>query len=348
MKLLSVALFVLLQIITFLGAFSIDETPVCSIYTPNSILNRKKDFYTWSLGSRERYSTCSGVTWFHDCYLAVLNLFGRKIDTYKFDVTTMTVEHLQEINNELGARFTSSENLVVSPDESLLAVCSDGPEAGVKIYSVDLKTHRIDPKPACIISTNDMIHSVRFTPDGQYLLVAGFCYDEAVVVYKVIKTPTTIECKRVYQQPGKSKQLKAKGINVTRDGRFVIVVYCVCVGDSSSISHKWLLEVYTFDSVSGRIGSCVDSSQEGNPSSIFEDVVFIDNDRMFILSDQCNDFLSIYAFDPKLGKIGSSPQIFHGDKTGLSFPHGIGVSSDGKFLAVTNYGDDKLNVYRLS
>jgi 6-phosphogluconolactonase (cycloisomerase 2 family) len=33
--------------------------------------------------------------------------------------------------------------------------------------------------------------------------------------------------------------------------------------------------------------------------------------------------------------------------TGLSFPHGLDASADGKFVAVTNYGDDTLRIDRV-
>jgi 6-phosphogluconolactonase (cycloisomerase 2 family) len=31
---------------------------------------------------------------------------------------------------------------------------------------------------------------------------------------------------------------------------------------------------------------------------------------------------------------------------GLTFPHGVDVSADGKFVAITNYGDDTLRIFR--
>ena len=34
-------------------------------------------------------------------------------------------------------------------------------------------------------------------------------------------------------------------------------------------------------------------------------------------------------------------------KAQISYPHGIALSSDNKFLAVSHYGDDKVTIYLL-
>ena len=48
------------------------------------------------------------------------------------------------------------------------------------------------------------------------------------------------------------------------------------------------------------------------------------------------------------GQIGESRILLQNPEAQLSFPHGLSISPDGKYLAVTNYGDDTVKIYALS
>jgi hypothetical protein len=76
--------------------YSINPTPLQTLYTPDSILNRKENVKVLYAGTRKRYSTCTGAAWFHENYLAVLNLHGKKIETYQFNADTLTCTPLQK------------------------------------------------------------------------------------------------------------------------------------------------------------------------------------------------------------------------------------------------------------
>ncbi len=341
-------LLLFLQLSMSLVAFSISETPVCSVFTPDSILNRKEKYYQLYAGTKQRYSTCTGVTWFHDNYIAALNFYGQKINTYTFNTATISFEPLQEINNAQGATFTQVENLVVSPDGTWLAVCAGGFEAGVSFYSIDLKTHLINPKPIYALGTSYLVHGARFSPDGKYLATAGFNRDAAISLYKVVKKAGSIELMRVYKKSNDIRDLCCKGINFTNDGRFAVVVYAAGVGDYQRNPKKGVIEVYGFNAVNGSLGKFICSTDNGSPSFCCEDVLFIDDDRALMITDQQNSMLAIYPFDPVTGLIGSAITYMYPEKSQLDFPHGLSLKADGKYLAVTNYGDDAFKVYQVN
>lgn len=96
--------------------FTFDVIHLCDIYTKNSILNNKENYRPLPVGNRKRYATCTGATWFHENYLAVLNLYGEKLTTYKFNKEENKFIFLQEISNKDGAQFEYPENLAISPD----------------------------------------------------------------------------------------------------------------------------------------------------------------------------------------------------------------------------------------
>ena len=66
-----------------------------------------------------------------------------------------------------------------------------------------------------------------------------------------------------------------------------------------------------------------------------------------VLSDQGHDTLIVYPFDPETGQIDPNYTLIQNPEAQLSFPHGLSISDDGNYLAVSNYGDDKFNLYQI-
>lgn len=342
-----ITLFFLIHTLAPLLSLSIDSTPICSVYTPNSILDHKEKYRPLFIGTKERYATCTGATWFHENYLAVINLYGRKIDTYKFYPQKNRFEFLQEINNTQGAQLTNSENLVVSPDGSLLALCSGDPHAGIKIYRINMKTHFINPKPILNLNSDSLVHNIRFTPDGKYLATTSWNNNEAVCIYKFFKNSRRVILKRQSQLKNTNLDLVTKGINFTQDGKFAVIAQSAKASSNQKDPIKGLISVYTFDPVHGSFGDLVCSIDTGYKEFCYEDIAFIDNDRTIIFADQNNNALTSYSFNSTTGQISPDYLCVHGKETQLDFPHGIGVKKDGKYLVVTNYGDDKFSLYRI-
>ena len=63
-----------------------------------------------------------------------------------------------------------------------------------------------------------------------------------------------------------------------------------------------------------------------------------------LVVDQGADAITLFEFDAEDRTIAPAG-VFAG---GLSFPHGIDVSTDGRFVAMTNYGDDSVCIARLA
>lgn len=336
--------FFLLQSVPSYAVVSISNTPVCTVRTTNSILEQKENYTPYFIGYRKRWATCTGAAWLDD-HLFVLNLYGQKISTYRFHSSQNHFELVHEISNSDGVQLTNSENLVVSPDASLLALCSDGPNAGVKIYSIDAKKHAIEPIPIFMLKTNELVHNVRFTPDGAYLAITTWDNNASISIYKIVRGLNTIDLTCVYQKVNESKCMVVKGINFTKDGKFAVVVYSVKAGEGKKIRLRGFIAIHKFDHITGKLGKPI--------CSVFgrfccEDVVFLNNDNAFVCSDQNNDSLTLYPFNPITGKIGSNVTTIQGPETKLSFPHGLALTPDGSYLVVTNYGDDTFSLYQVN
>ena len=218
--------------ILFLGIISLNAhtvislKPICSVYTPNSILEHKTNYKPLFLGpKRKRYATCTGAAWFHEHYLAVLNLYGEKLISYTFDKEKKVFTMLQQIDNEQGAQLSHPEQLAISSDGTLLAI-SNSRISNIQFYTIDKTTHLIDPKPIFTLPACGLVHNLRFTADGNYFACGTFDYDEAVRIYKLVRNAGSVHLELVYkEQSDCSKFLRAKGINFTQDNRYAVIYH---------------------------------------------------------------------------------------------------------------------------
>ena len=108
-----------------------------------------------------------------------------------------------------------------------------------------------------------------------------------------------------------------------------------------------LLAIYPFSAKSGlrRIPVSSGSSELGlsNP----DDLSFFPTGRHIVVSNQDLDTAVIVAVDPLTGALGKQCGTLVNPDAQLSYPHGTAVSRDGQYLAIANYGHDKLTIYAL-
>ena len=330
-----------------ISSFVFNSKPICKVYTPDSILLHKADYKPLALGGRMRYATCTGAAWFHGTYLAVLNLFGEHMTIYAFDEERNEFTIIQHITNQQGARFSHAEQVCVSPDGTLLVVV-DARIATINVYSIDLESHLINPSPMFVLTVRGLIHNARFTSDGRYFAYGSFYNKESVGIYKVMRNQGTVNFERVYTRSHTYPLVSVKGVNFTQDSRYIVLAYAPSARTADRILNagkplESLLVVHKFNQ-NGSVGAIVCFVTV--PGSI-EDIAFLDNDHVIVASDQYHDILHVYPFDAKTGQIASAYTSIQNPDAQLSFPHGMSVSHDGKYLVVTNFGDDTFNLYRI-
>ena len=316
---------------------------ITTVFTPDSILQNKEEYKPLCFCDRWRYGTCTGAVWFHDTYLATVNLYGEKINTYRFNEETKTFDSVEQVQNQSGAHLNYPEQINVSPDGTVLVVCDTKEANSINFYAIDLQTHRINPNPMLTIPASGLVHNLRFSPDGRYFLYSSFDDNKSLCIYRVVRDSETIQLVHLNTYASDVTFLKTKAVNFTQDGTYIIRGYALSLCATQTRPLESLLLVHKFNS-DGSIGELVSSAKD---TWALEDIVLAQNDSAIIITDQARDRLYTYSFNPVTGQIGEGQPIAQTEGQ-LTFPHGLGISQNGRYLVVTNYGNDSFNLYELS
>lgn len=350
MKLSFVALFMLFCIGNSpLIGFNVESEPYAIAYTPNSILQEKERHIPEFAGMRSRYSTCTGVFWFpNNKKLGVISFLNASLQFYEFNEKSKVLKPKECLTNEKNY-LHHPENLAISKDGKLLAIACNGTGA-LPIYRMDSKRNVMPMEPATYLGNlgDVKLHGVSFS------------WDNCFLGYVTLDEPGNIRMHRINQKYGNytfeitqnltnpQHPLKPKSIDFSIDGRYVVIVYCVRIVRGQKNVGKGAIVVYNFDREAGTI--------DPNPVSILtqadgiisaETVKFHPSGTFIAVTSQIEDKVMLVDFDRKTGVLDKNYITLSNPVSQLDFPHGLEFSLDGKFMAVTNYGDDKIAVFRI-
>jgi|GEM_PF-1789488 len=315
--------------------------PLLKLYTPHSILEHKHLYTPLPVGNRTRYATATSAAWFHGHYLALLNLYGQQIQIYFFDEHTQSVQLIQEIADPRNTHLHMPEHIAISPDETLLILGNSNPPS-MNIYTIT-PDHRVHPQPLLSIPHNGLVHNARFSPDGNYCACACFDKKHAISIYALDRDYGGIKLRQTFCGSNNSL-LRTKAINFTKDGKFAIIAYALAARDSVKRPYESMLVVREFDQKQGILGTIVCTVRDAFFS---EDICLSPDETELFVTDQAYDQLLIYPFNACSGIISAHCTRYCNPEAQLSFPHGISISRDGKYMAVSNYGDDSCTIYAL-
>lgn len=331
------------------------QTPVAVVYTPNSILNHSKvPFRRLDMpNNRKRYSTCTDVAWINNNrHLAVLNFANDSLQIYEFNRNSYSLKLIQNLDNKNGMQLHEPDKFSFSPNGLFLANTNNKKGYfSVNLYQIDPQTQLINPKPIQIIKhDNYRFHGIRFSTNSKYLICTTIGDPGNILVYKLKNSKNgTATLKLVHQMKNPYFPLKPKSINFSKDGSLMIACFS---GNAGSLKSKAVgaLAVYNFDNNTGKIDTKPVCEFKGRPEISFTDDVSFSQDEkssFIVLPSQLNDTIVFFPFDRNKKQIDKKFFTFSNPKAQISYPHGIALSSDNKFLAVSHYGDDKVTIYLL-
>lgn len=331
--------------IPLLGKIVLSEAPCALIYTPNTILlNPPANAIKWYAGDRPRYSTCSGVDWFPGTpYLYSVDLEASEIQVFEFTKATETLKHLKVFLPKDKTQLQQPENLAFSKDGKYLAIPNNS-GGKVTVYRTDPEKFLKTPKPLAVLNC-PMSHGTVFSHDHQYLAHVGLGTSAGIHVRRIIEDGDRAEFKLLQSIKTPFRPLTPKSIAFSNDDRFVVIGYCVQLRSWATESIG-KIATYRFDSVLGQI--------DPNPISIIdglksvETVAFCKDNSAVFATDQNSDKITAHAFDKDTGQLGESWIALENPGAQLNLPHGISFSPEGDYVAVANYGDDKVTIYRVT
>lgn len=312
---------------------ALHQAPCAVAYTPNSVLrgNLSKTDIRYA-GNRPRYSTCTGVSWFQGSkYLAAVGLQSGTVQTYTFDGFRLTP--FVCFDNRQGILVDRPEGVAFSFDERYAAI-PNMKSGKVNIYETNVKTV-LNPKP---ISSwqDDRVHGAAFSQDGTLLAIASWSSVKTFAIKGGLFSALvqTIPCAYVGLRP--------KNLDFSPDGRFLAVSYSTAQSSEKKVTRA-CIAAYRFDPATHFIDPKPVGELFGLVSA--ESLIFSPDGATLLAVDQVQDRVTAHHFDTKTGRIEGTYIALKNPEAQLSFPHGMSISRDGKFLAVSNYGDDKVTVY---
>lgn len=311
-------------------------------------IGSRDDLVPFQVGNRKRFATCSGVAWVDPGHIAVVNTYGGHLRIYSVHGQEGAGPVRLELLHETSDGISYPEDVAVSPDGSLLAITHsmcDG--TGVSLHRIDPVT-RIPGLPERIheVRRGSACHGVAFSPDSRHLAFTEIGQPGFVEVVCVAPSSGEPTCRIESPTP----LLKPKSIAFSRDGRFAVLAMApnICPSDGV-LDPIGRIGVHSFNAAAGVIAAdpLVTYSAGGTALGGVEICTVLPSasgrfHRILAVSQTADQALS-FMFDAD-GSTLTRTGVFVSD---LCFPHGIDTSSDGRFVAITNYGDDTLRIARV-
>lgn len=333
----------------------LSQAPVAVAHTPDSILQRSQpaDFSpTHTMMNRMRFSTCTDVEWFnHNRCVATVNFGAESIHTYEFSPHDHTFTLLQSLNNQDGLQLHWPDKMAISSDGKYLAITNiKGHRPSINVYRIDPKTNLIQPSPVKVIEHPFAIfHGVQFSPNAKYLVSCSIDRAGPILIYRLVYgRDGEVDAILSRMIPNRYSPLKPKSIDFSADGSLMAVCYGPNAADSYACNGA--LAIYAFDAEMGTISDAPLCERKETPELSYPDDVSFSHDALssvLVVPSQVNDTVLFYSFDKANSRIHPDYFAFTNPEAQLYFPHGLALSSDDEYLAVSNYGDDKVTVYAM-
>src|SRR5262249_12548658 len=141
--------------------------------------------------------------------------------------------------------------------------------------------------------------------------------------------------------------LAPKSITFSADGRFALVALSFIAAEFDTGKYGGgMLRGHRFDAASGSVQAdpVAEYRATGPDLGVLESAVFLPGKSgeayRILVTDQANGLIPAYAFDVAAGTL--RPDGVFADH--LSFPHGIDTRADGRYVAITTFGDDNVHI----
>lgn len=304
-------------------------------YTPDSVLQKPHGKLPLAIENRYRFASCSDVAWSPDgAYLAAVGLLDKTI--WMYELENRLLKPIRRFSSEEGVILRAPEKLQFSSDSKLLMV----PDMKkLTFFSFDKESLSLKLKQT--IHEDSIVHGAAFSSDNRY--VAYVTIGRLGRIELLCKTDEQFVSIQSIQSPVHS--MVPKAIAFSADQRFIAICFSINAGIQGK-KGKSLMKIYPFDSSKGKIEAKSVSSQAF--PAVLESIAFTPDETAIFSVDQSSDQIISYPFDKQSGNLDKPFSVLSNPTASLSFPHGLSFSPNGRYLAISNYGDDKITLYEVS
>lgn len=274
-------------------------------------------------------------------YFAATFLGNHRVNVYEMKDNKEPVLHQTLVNPD--SEMSLPHGLVFHPKGKFLIVSHYGTHR-LTVHTWDDTEKKLSVKPHTSFNFPKELnvhnsHGLAFSPRGDCLAIT-FCdcdqargLKEKIVLFHFDKETGTIDPTPISTIQGEKARLgNPKGIVFSPNGKFLV----------TTMSDANTLVVYKINKKTYR------ARQKpwqliANPEAAVdrpEDVKFSIDGAHIVVTSTNSSTVTIYGFDQATGLITPTHpiQILKNPESELSYPHGIGFSPDGKYMAISHFG----------
>ena len=326
----------------------VSPKPVARSIKTSSLVSRLKLLVRYrplSIGrgaSNTRYATCSGAVWLDDEYIATVSLLTNAVQMYRWNRDRNRLRRIQ--HSPFHDDLHHPENLDFSPRLGLVAISNAN---RLSLFRFAEETGELDAQPSSVLSIKHDIttHGIGFAPSGRFLCYTTIGKPGVTGVFRLEKeegdritgTETDVLHNTLWPQV-------PKGVAVSPCEQFI----AICFGPNAGIEREdfnGTVAIYRFHR-DGKIDPdpiSVKSEELGLQCA--EDIKFATDGSFVSITVQVTNEVLFVPFDRQSGQLSDQISRLSNPTAELDFPHGVAFSPNGKYMAISNYGSDRILIY---
>jgi glycosyltransferase involved in cell wall biosynthesis len=291
-------------------------------------LNRSQFKDPFLVGNRARFATATGVKFISNSNFVVASLLGKQLHLFEFDPILRTSKLLVSIDSQNGSNLVSLDAIDFNGKDLLIG--SDCEFSSISTYRVSNSTLEYAETIPVGNDTKNYVHGATFvTPDSK-IVAACITDGEKGISFYNKATKRRIGHFQSGEWGVKDMAMLGAGSN-----RFIAVLAKSNVGQELGTKHAINLVLVQTNKRFFKFKKFKIVSEFLIPDESIE-CILIRGEYIFLASQSADSIIVIRHENDKLYKVD--------DLQGFSFPHGVDISPDGKWMGVANYGTSSISI----
>jgi glycosyltransferase involved in cell wall biosynthesis len=290
--------------------------------------NRSHHKEPFLVGNRARFATATGVKFITNNILVVASLVGKRMYLYEFDPKSRSSKFLSSVDTENGVTLVSIDNIDFNGGG--LVIAADCEFSSISKYRVldsslgYLETLQVGKKPS------NYVHGAKFVSSSPEILAACITAGE-----KGISFYLGAGGRKLGHYSTKDWGVKDMAMLNLESHKFIAVCTKNNVGQDLDIEQSISLRLVQTNKRFFKFKRFKEISELILQNISIESIQIRDN--YIFLATQSSDSVLVMRHDER--------NIYEfASVEGFSFPHGVDISPDGKWMAVANYGSNSVSV----